>query len=349
MRVLIVGSGLIGTSIGLALRGREHTVWLLDRNEEHLAQAIDMGAGERLTVEATPDVVVVATPPTHVSTVIEQLVDKYVNATFTDVASVKTQPVREVEAFTPATSRFVGGHPMAGRETSGPAGARADLFADRLWILTPSVHTDAARVAMVRTLAEECGAVVTEMTPEAHDRAVALTSHTPQVLASIMAGLIAGAPAPDIALSGQGLRDLTRIAGSNPVLWDDILSANAEQVDRVLAAFGERLEQVRHALHAGASLREMLHVGNAGRERIPDKHGGVARADNVVIGVTIDDRPGALAELFVAVSDAGISIEDVRIDHALGRPVAVLELTVRVDAEQRLRDLLSEGQWRVRS
>lgn len=349
MRVLIVGSGLIGTSIGLALSGRGHTVWLDDANADHVQAAVDMGAGQPMTTDAVPEVVVIATPPRTVATVIERLFDTYVNATFTDVASVKTQPVNEVESFTPASSRFVGGHPMAGRETSGPTGARPDLFVDRLWILTPSRHTDPTRIAQVRQLAEDCGAVVTEMSPEAHDRAVALTSHTPQVLASIMAGLIAGAPAPDIALSGQGLRDLTRIAGSNPLLWDDILGANAEQVDRVLAAFGERLQQVRHALHAGASLREMLHVGNAGRDRIPDKHGGSARSDDVVIGVTIDDRPGALAALFVAASDAGINLEDVRIDHALGRPVAVVELTVRRDAESRLRELLATGGWRVRS
>ena len=348
MEVLVVGTGLIGTSVGLALRSVGDTVWLSDTRRDHVEQAAALGAGLPVNEQADPEVVLVAVPPLQISPVIEQLVDKYVNATFTDVGSVKTQPVREVEKLGAVAARFVGGHPMSGRETAGPAGARSDLFLDRPWILCPTDRTEPGRVEQVRRLAEACGAVVTEMSAEAHDRAVALTSHTPQVLASLMAGLIAGAPAADISLAGPGLRDLTRIAGSNPELWDDILGANAERVDAVLERFGERLAEVRHALHAGMSLREMLHVGNAGRSRIPDKHGGIARTDDVVVGVTIDDRPGALAALFVAASDAGINLEDVRIDHALGRPVAVVDLTVHASAEQALRELLDRGGWQVR-
>lgn len=238
---------------------------------------------------------------------------------------------------------------MAGRETSGPAGARADLFIDRPWILTPTPDVHPRRVALVQALVEACGGVLTTMTAEQHDRAVALTSHTPQLLASLMAGLIARAPANDIALSGQGLRDLTRIAGSNPELWDDILSANATEVEQVLEAFSDRLDAVRTALRSGASLREMLHVGNAGRTRIPAKHGGPVRDEDVVVSVSIDDRPGALAGLFAAAGDAGISIEDVRIDHMLGRELAIVDLSVRPTVAPDLRALLQAGGWQLRS
>lgn len=356
MRVGIVGTGLIGTSIGLALRAGGHRVYLLDRSSEHLEAAIALGAGERLTIpvqaESSPppvDVVVVAVPPAQVAAVVESMSHLYLDATFTDVSSVKTQPVRDIETIDAVAARFVGGHPMAGRETSGPLGARADLFVDRPWILTPGPQVAQERITEVRLLAEACGAVVSTMSPEAHDRAVALTSHTPQVLASVMAGLIAKAPAGDIQLSGQGLRDLTRIAGSNPELWDDILQANAEQVEPVLRELADQLEAVRAALSAGASLREMLHVGNAGRSRIPAKHGGPVRAEDVVVSVSIDDRPGALARLFGAAADAGISIEDVRIDHMLGRELAVVDLSVRPDVADALRAALLAGGWKLRS
>ena len=349
MNVLIVGAGLIGSSIGLALSKAGHAVWLEDTNPGHLRTAVGLGAGIAGRPDSDPDVVVVAVPPTAVVSVIDDLSATYLNSTFTDVASVKTQPVVDIEARKGLAVRFVGGHPMAGRETSGPAGARADLFEDRLWILTPTAASDPQRVQQVRQLAEDCGAVVTVMDAVAHDRAVALTSHTPQVLASLMAGLIASASMDDIQLSGQGLRDLTRIAGSNPELWDDILGANAREVDAVLAAFGERLASVRSALRAGASLREMLHAGNAGRERIPARHGGGVREELVIVSVNIDDRPGALARLFAAAGDANISIDDVRIDHVLGREAAIVDLSVRPDQADRLRTVLRDGGWQVRS
>lgn len=349
MRVLIIGTGLIGTSVGLALTKAGHEVLLLDQSVEHLQAAEGMGAGRKIAPADEPELVVVAVPPAQMRVVLNETSAKYVKATFTDVCSVKTQPVADIESISQVRGRFIGGHPMAGRETSGPLGARADLFVDRPWILTPTPDVHPDRVAAVRQMAEDCGAVVSTMTAADHDRAVALTSHTPQLLASIMAGLIAKAPANDIALSGQGLRDLTRIAGSNPELWDDILQANAVEVDAVLASFGEHLDSVRTALQAGASLREMLHVGNAGKSRIPAKHGGPVRSEDAVVSVSIDDRPGALARLFAAAAEAEISIEDVRIDHLLGRELAIVDLNVRPELAQQLRDLLVMGGWQVRS
>lgn len=349
MQVLVVGTGLIGTSIGLALSKAGHEVLLSDANPEHVATAERLGAGRRVAPDDVPAVVFIAVPPARVAGVISSLASQYVDATFSDVASVKTQPVADVESIPGLSVRFVGGHPMAGRETSGPSGARADLFADRLWILTPGPEVPEWRLHAVSALVADCGAVEQRMSPEAHDRAVALTSHTPQVLASLMAGLIAQAPAPDIALSGQGLRDLTRIAGSSPELWDEILAANAGEVEGVLEAFAEHLAGVRAALRGGASLREMLHVGNAGRARIPAKHGGPSRAEDAVVSVSIDDRPGALARLFAAAADAGISIEDVRIDHMVGRENAIVDLSVRPEAAALLTERLISGGWQIRS
>lgn len=349
MRVLIVGTGLIGTSVGMALSQAGHTVWLQDADVHHAVHAASLGAGELLPEGAIPDVVLIATPPASVRVVIQELKDQYLNATFTDVSSVKSQPVADIESLLEDSSRFVGGHPMAGRETSGPAGARGDLFKDRLWILTPTSKTDPDRLAQVAALATDCGAIVTTMDAAAHDRAVALTSHTPQVVSSLLAGLIADAEADDVQLAGQGLRDLTRIAGSNPDLWDDILLANASEVDRVLATLGERLADVRTALHEGTSVRAMLLAGNAGRNRIPARHGGQIREDLQIVSVDIADQPGELARLFAAAGAAQISIDDVRIDHLLGREAAIVDLSVKPELADRLRDVLSAGGWQVRS
>lgn len=349
MRLLIVGTGLIGTSVGLAASKFGHEVWLADRLPGHAEVAGAMGAGSIGSPPNDPDIVMLAVPPTQTLGAATEFATQYVNATFTDVTSVKTEPVRDVTSISSLASRFVGGHPMAGLETSGPSGARADLFEDRLWILTPTATTEPWRLQQVRELVEACGAIVTTMTPDAHDRAVALTSHTPQILASLMAGLIASADADDIQLSGQGLRDLTRIASSNPELWDDILGANASAVDRVLQSFEERLVSVRNALQSGASLREVLHAGNAGRNRIPARHGGVVHESLVNVSVSIDDRPGALARLFATAAAAGISIDDVRIDHVLGREAAIVDLSVRPDKSEALRELLTSGGWQVRS
>lgn len=349
MRVLIVGTGLIGTSVGLALSQAGHTVWLQDSDARHAAHAAAIGAGVLVPEGANPDVVLVATPPASIKSVIQGLVHQYLNATFTDVSSVKSQPVADIQTLNEVSSRFVGGHPMAGRETSGPAGARGDLFKDRLWILTPTASTDPNRVAQVATLAADCGAIVTTMDAAAHDRAVALTSHTPQVVSSLLAGLIADAEGDDVQLAGQGLRDLTRIAGSNPDLWDDILMANATEVDRVLGTLEERLANVRTALHEGTSVRAMLLAGNAGRNRIPARHGGQLREDLQIVSVDIADQPGELARLFAAAGAAQISIDDVRIDHLLGREAAIVDLSVKPEVADRLRDVLAAGGWQVRS
>ena len=164
---------------------------------------------------------------------------------------------REVEAIAPETSRFVPGHPLAGREVSGPAAARADLFADRVWALTPGAGTDPDRTAQVTALVESLGAVVVTTTPEEHDRAVALTSHAPQVVSSLVAAGLEPLGATAVRLSGQGLRDMTRLASSDPELWTEILTSNAEPVSDALDGLIERLVRVRDGLLArGAGTAE---------------------------------------------------------------------------------------------
>ena len=262
---------------------------------------------------------------------------------------MKAGPIAELAAQGADLGRFVGGHPMAGREVSGAAAGRGDLFEDRPWILTPTAQTEPHRLVQITELAESLRAVVRLMDPDEHDRAVALCSHAPQVVASLLAAQLVGASAADVSVAGPGLRDTTRIAASDPGLWAQILLANADHVDGYLSRFSDDVAAFRSALagHDVAGVRELLADGAAGRGRLPGKHGGEAAAF-VTVSVVIEDAPGQLAALFLRAGEAGVNLEDVRIEHTLGRLRAIAHLVVRPEAEQRLRDSLIEGGWRLR-
>lgn len=355
--VQVIGTGLIGTSAGLALRGQGITVYLADRDAGAAAHAQQRGAGNIGDPPREPDVVIVAVPPASVAAEMAAALKRYPNATVTDVASVKGRPLAQLRELGADLSRVVGGHPMAGREVSGPGGARADLFEDRFWVLTPTEDSDPGRVAEVADLARAAGALVVQLPPGEHDRAVALTSHTPQVLASLLAARLEHAAQEDVSVSGQGLRDTTRIAGSDPALWSQILAANAGQVASVLEAVSADLSELTSALRtldddpgdvaAAARVSQILIRGTHGRSRVPAKHGGIA-AQYTAIPVVIDDRPGELARLFGAAGDAGVNLEDVRIEHTAGRQSAIVELAVEPGAAGGLRAALAAGGWHLR-
>lgn len=362
--VLIIGTGLIGTSVGLALRHSSAQVQVLlsDTNADTLERAVRRGAGSPVGESGIPDLVVVAVPPRSIAEVAASCLARYPDATVTDVASVKAAPIAKLRSITAGADRFVGGHPMAGREVSGPEAARADLFEDRLWVVTAAPDNPPDRVEDVRWLALACGSLVIELTPVAHDRAVALTSHTPQLVASVLAAQLADADPADVAVSGQGLRDATRLAGSNPDLWSDILAGNAAEVALIVRRIQDQLGTIADALtetnrrgavdgeQAGSAIDPVwaaLDKGNAGRRALPDKHGGQAHTYEV-IPVVVDDKPGELARLFAAAGEAGVNLEDVRIEHAVGRLTAIIELDVRPAAVATLRKAIEAGGWQVR-
>lgn len=355
-KVHIVGTGLIGTSIGLALTSAGVEVTLSDRNDPALDIAISRGAGRALRDDDEPELVVVAVPPRSVALAAAQLLEQFTEATVTDVASVKSRPIRQLRDLSEHADRFVGGHPMAGRETSGPAAARADLFEDRLWVITADPSNSAKRVADVEWLAAMCGSVVVALAPDAHDRAVALTSHTPQLLATILSAQLADADAADVAVSGQGLRDATRLAAGDPDLWSDILVANSTEVVAIILRVQQQLEVVANALAAESTdgqevaarpVLALFEKGNLGQSRLPDKHGGAAHLYETV-PVVVSDQPGELARLFAAAGAAGVNLEDVRIEHTVGRQTAIVELAVTPEAVNLLRQAVKEGGWRVR-
>lgn len=375
--VIVIGTGLIGTSVALALRPQGVTVWLADSDPAAARLAADIGAGTVLPgdVPAGPppggpaDVAVLAVPPQAVAPTLARAQAAGLARWYTDVASVKTLPVRQAQAAGCDMASFVPGHPLSGRERSGPAAARADLFLGRPWVICPDPPVPAAGLAAIGALARTCGAEPAEVSAAGHDRWVALVSHAPHVLSAAMAARLADASDGTLSLAGQGLRDVTRIAAGDTGLWTQILAANAAPVADVLAAVAADLAAVAEALAdtaqaTGASpgtgpgtgagggpdlkvLAALLEQGGAGVARIPGKRGAPARAE-AAVQVVIPDRPGELARLFQAAGEAGVNIEDIGIEHSPGLPVGVAELTVHPEAVGRLTEALAANGWPVR-
>jgi prephenate dehydrogenase len=374
-RVLVAGTGLIGTSVALALRAQGTEVWLSDADPATAKLAADLGAGNVVPdlrdAKGIADVAVLAMPPAAVGAQLAFTQECAVADVYTDVASVKVLPVQQARSLRCELDRYVPGHPLAGRERQGPAAAQADLFLGRTWALCPLPETSAAAVAAVTALAVACGADPVVTDPVTHDQWVALVSHAPHLVAAAMAAQLAPSqvPADALGLAGQGLRDVTRVAAGDSALWTQILSANAGPVAEVVAAVAEDLAAVA-ALLADLSARGdpspqasageteasgtgsrgvtgLLDRGRAGVGRIPGKHGGKPR-NFTVVQVVIADRPGELARLFNAAGAAGVNIEDIRLEHSPGLPVGVAELSVRPDQTGVLLDTMEAGGWPVR-
>jgi prephenate dehydrogenase len=358
---VVVGTGLIGTSIALALRERGVRVRLADRDPAAARLAADIGAGtvvgEDLADLTEPaDLAVLAVPPAAAGPALATAQAAGAARWYTDVASVKAAVLDQAAELGCDLTSFVPGHPLSGRERSGPAAARADLFLGRPWVLCPGPHNAPEAVAAVAALVRCCRAQEVRLSTAEHDRYVALVSHAPHVVAAAMAARLTGAAEPALMLSGQGIRDVTRIAAGDSRMWAQILAANAGPVADVLAAVAADLsaaaEALRDAAADGASpglkaVTGLLDEGTAGAGRIPGKH-SKPRRDDMVVQVVIPDVPGELARLFRAAGEAGVNIEDIGIEHSPGLPVGVAELVVRPEAVARLTQALAASGWPVR-
>ena len=348
MNIAVVGTGLIGTCVALGAQHVGHEVFLVDANAEHLATAIEMGAGQVWNGQEV-DLIVVAVPPVHLEEVITHNLRTNPQSTVMDVGSIKANVQAKIQGLGPLASRFVPTHPMAGRETTGPRDARADLFADRVWVICPGAED--LHLQRAKDLVTDLGASAVLMDAQAHDRAVATTSHLTQLVSSALAAQLLEMDLSSIAISGQGLRDVTRLAGSDPALWEQILAGNAAQVGAVLERMSAQMSAVAQELLASSSdqqrvlstTRQLLEHGRQGRERIPGRHGTGAEP-LAVVAVQVSDEPGALAKVFVSAGDLGINLLDVRIDHLWGRPSGLIELSVDPAQESQLRTgLLAQG------
>jgi len=349
--VRVVGAGLLGASVGHALRSKGIDVVLTDASPAQLRLAVDYGAGRLAADDDKPSLIVVAVPPDVTADVIQAELERFPEAVVTDVASVKLEPFRTLKSRGVDLTRYIGSHPLAGRERGGAISARADLFVGRPWVVCRDEDTKAADLALVEALALDVGAMPLEMTPEEHDRSVALTSHVPQVVASLLAGRLAGAEEGALRLAGQGVRDTTRIAASAPELWVQILGANAGPVVEILDALAADLGEISEALRepgapgARRIVAETIRQGNDGVERLPGKHGQNQRFETLV--VMVDDTAGQLGRLFGELGELNVNVEDLRLEHSPGAQFGLAEISVDPAALHGAITGLQERGWRI--
>lgn len=356
--VLVLGSGLLGASIGLGLRAHGIDVVVSDPSPSAQAVAVDIGAGRGFddAENLEPELVVVAAPPDVTAAVVAGALQTYPSAVVVDIASVKVAVAAELADILGPNrrmlERYVGTHPMAGREKSGPVAALGELFNSMPWVLCASEVSSQHAVKVAHSLAIDLNAVVFRFTPDEHDAAVALVSHLPQVMSSLVASRLQETPPHALSLAGNGLRDVTRIAASDPALWVQILGANAPKLLEIMLGVRADLDRLITTLSAptapGARLdmAQLMAEGNAGQTRIPGKHGGPAQ-QYTWLTVLVDDKPGQIAKLLTEIGHIGVNVEDLRMDHSAGLQVGMVEISVLPSKRVSLVEDLTERGWKV--
>ena len=345
--IRIVGSGLIGTSIGLALAARGVMVEMQDRDPNAQKLAQDLMA---CAIAPDPELVLFAVPVSAVSEVVKREFALNPASKFIDVASVKTKPQLEVSTIQGATERFLASHPMAGREVGGAASARADLFEGRAWVYCPSysdgTSVDSDVVEAGLWLINLLGAKAISMTAGEHDAAVALVSHLPQIVSSLLAAQLQKGRGAELELAGAGLRDTTRIAASDPALWKEVIASNASEILPLLINLQNDLGSLIESIEDPTRVASLISAGNVGRALIPGKHGGKAR-DYYMLPVVIEDKPGQLAALFEECAKAEVNVEDLTIEHSPGQFTGLITLALSANDADVLQKHLEKSGWNV--
>jgi len=348
--VALLGTGLIGGSIGLGLRRLGMIVRGYDHDPTRRDEALTIGAADE-TGDSVPelvdgvDLVVVAVPVGRIAEVVVGALDAGAPVV-TDVGSVKAPIVAEVETARPELGgRFVGGHPMTGSEQSGLTGADADLFAGATWVLTPTGRTDASAFASVGALVGRLGSEVIATTPERHDELVAVVSHVPQLAATTLMDMAAETGeghATLLRLAAGGFRDMTRIAAGDAEIWPDICIANRDAIVAGLDNYLAALDEVRSLVVDGdrGRLLSVLERARDARRNLPV--GAPSGEKLAEVRVPVPDRPGVIAEVTTLAGAMGVNITDVEIAHSVEGGGGVLMLVVAARAAERLASALTE-------
>jgi prephenate dehydrogenase len=354
--ITIVGAGLIGTSLALALAENSIFAQVEDRDERRaeivramISQiSVQKGSIKRSSIERTNDhLVIVATPPATISQVIKEYFERDPQAKFIEISGIKSELQQEVKGFMGTFSHFLSVHPMAGREMNGPEAARADLFAGRLWINSPHEETDPQLLAASHAIASILGAYSIELSIKDHDTAITLVSQLPQLASSALGSLLEGRE-KEAYFAGQGLRDMVRLAGSEVGMWSELFDRNREYITLELNRYIDKLIEWRTALAEGdkSSIADLMNSGSRGREILPGKHGG-ARRNYASISVIIDDRAGQLGDLFAECAKAEINVEDLSIEHSPGLQTGLITLYVNPDGAEHLVKHLTDNGWKA--
>jgi prephenate dehydrogenase len=341
--VRIVGAGLIGTSIGLALTAKNIAVEMIDVDSSNQALAQDLTGAVSIS---EPELIILATPLRALSQAINEQYALNPNSTFMDVCSVKVEPIEKVKASKLPMRQFVGTHPMAGREVGGAESARADLFLSRSWIITPDSKTDPEAISKVKSLIRLLGATCVELDAASHDAAVARVSHLPQITATLLAGSLHGVAPEWLDLAGAGLRDTTRIAASDENLWKEIINSNSKEIKGLLTTLHKELGAMIDAVDDQEKIAAFMRKGRDGRNLIPGKHGGKAR-EYTYVPIVIDDKPGQLGAIFNECAAMSVNVEDLAIEHSPGQLNALITLALSAEDAVKLSNHLTSIGWNV--
>ena len=342
-RTHIIGAGLIGASIGIGLRAEGWNVTITDADAAVASLARSIGAGDELGDES-PELVIIAAPPAVTAELVVHALAQWPQAVVTDVASVKA-PIAAAAHASGHGDRYVGSHPMAGREVSGSLAAQGDLFRARPWVVCPG-EASPVSLAPVLAVASALLSDVVQMDAHAHDAAVARVSHAPQLAASAVAAALGTLDEDDVALAGQGLRDVTRIAASAPGMWSDIASLNRAALVATLDHIIGDLEDVRDADDIGKAVADLIDRGRMEVARIPGKHGGAKREWQPVT-VIVPDEPGRLLALLTDTASIDVNVEDLTIEHSPRQSVGLTTVWVLPPRAQELAQALEARGWIV--
>jgi len=333
-RATVVGVGLIGGSIGMALRARGWHVSGVDRDEERVATAVSLGAVDWAGWDPEAEVTFVATPVGHLADAVSEALAAAPNGLVTDVGSVKAPLVTAV-----ADDRFVGGHPMAGSEQEGVEGADPDMFVDVTWVLTPTATTSGDILARVRSVVSSLGAEIVTLPPDRHDSIVAIVSHVPHLTAAALMGIASVRSeehAAVLRLAAGGFRDMTRVAAGHPGIWPDICAENATAIDGVLDDLVAALTAVRGEVAEGdrAGLLRRLETARAARISLPT--GAPRPSELAEVRVPVLDQQGELAAITLLATDLDVNIYDLEIAHSAEGDRGVVLLIVEAAMAERL-------------
>lgn len=336
-RIGIAGCGLIGTSIAMAaarigdrVRGWDVDPAVLDRSADR--SGLEPVASLAAAADDA-DIVFICTPVAAIAELVSEALVAAPEAVVADTGSVKSSVVDEVRATASPIDleRFVGSHPMGGSERAGPEGASASFLDGSVWVLTPTAQTAAASTSQLEDWVRQVGARPVVMDPVKHDRVVATVSHLPQVVSTVLMGLASRQheDAPEtLVLAAGGFRDLTRLAASNPQLWAGILRSNREELSRAIDLFIEDLTSLRQELGEADPVVLQRLLADATKARLALAARPKVRAGVAILQIPIPDRPGALADLTLAMSERGVNIEDLQIVHSPEGGRGTVHLTV---------------------
>lgn len=345
LRTQIVGTGLIGTSIALNLAEKGWPLELVDTSERELelAKALIPNAIKLDKIE----LVIVATPPALALDAIRKAHKLNPQALILDVGSVKSKLQDEISSFPDIAKRFIGTHPIAGREKRGAQSGRSDLFLERAWIICPTEKAQPEDLDKTIQLVKTLGANPYIMSPREHDNVLARISHLPQILSVVLASSISDL-GDDLSLAGQGLRDMLRISASDGRLWAEILLKNQEEVVEAVEDFQDILESLLEAIEDNDEMKiiEIFDDVRNVSKKVSAKHGMKPR-EYSYLNVVIDDKPGQLGALFNECGEIGVNVEDLNIEHSPNQETGLIRLALSETDSNSLEIHLKSKGWKV--